>query len=71
MSIVSIRDILAFEEVTVCYNYRLDEAPRWYTECWARWSQARPEVRVYKIRNGDKVQLTNIKRMGDQIYCGQ
>ena len=52
MSIVSLRDIPAFEEITVCYNYRLDAAPRWYTECWARWSQARPDVRGYKIRNG-------------------
>lgn len=71
MSIVSLRDIAAFDEVTVCYNYRLDAAPVWYTECWARWSEDRPGVRVYKLRQGDKVQLTSLKRVGDTICFGQ
>ena len=56
MSIVSVRDVSAFEELSVCYNYRLHEAPTWYRECWTRWAEAR-NIRQHKIRSGDKVQV--------------
>ena len=34
MSIVSVRAIAAGEELFVCYNYRLDQAPPWYRDLW-------------------------------------
>ena len=34
MSIVAVRAITAGEELLVCYNYRLDQAPPWYRDLW-------------------------------------
>ena len=34
MSIVAVRAICAGEELFVCYNYRLDQAPPWYRDLW-------------------------------------
>ena len=36
MSIVAVRAITAGEELFVCYNYRLDQAPPWYRDLWQR-----------------------------------
>ena len=36
MSVVAITDIRAGEELSVCYNYKLESAPTWYLQLWAR-----------------------------------
>ena len=39
MSVIAERDIAAGEELYVCYNYRLDQAPSWYTDLWKQHCQ--------------------------------
>ena len=46
MSVVSTRDISAGEEIYVCYNYKLHQAPIWYRNLWILHCQAEHESTV-------------------------
>ena len=41
MSVVAVDDISAGEELSVCYNYKLDQAPAWYRSLWEHHCQSR------------------------------
>ena len=54
MSIVAVRAITAGEELFVCYNYRLDQAPPWYRDLWHKHCHG-GGLEHYKTINNGKV----------------
>ena len=61
MSVVSTKDISAGEEIYVCYNYKIEQAPEWYRNLWKLHCQAEHQSMVcFQIFSSVYVDTKNI-----------